>query len=480
MHAYGTPLAMAMCAAKSQRALKNDDVDTSARPVLALSAAGSVPAGTHTMWRLLLLALSHLLLPEGGAALPPFSWDRIQTYIHCANMSGAWNELALQRMTSKGVGFVVFEKVHGLFADPVNTSAETKIAAGCAQVKAAAKAAKVPAPDCYMYTEVDWARTYYSLGRYVDAHESSLAMHWDTNGTLFDAPGTVNSPSGVVGGRNVSGQHWHYPFHAYDFRSVEMQQRWAARITDAVKTGHVDGAFIDGNRGGWGTGSTRACNNRTDKSCAVGVSAGLAAAHHLAASGIGETKTLISNYPTTEALRVANGGMCERCGNGIRTVLQLQKQYAHNSCGLHNGSCVLQYRPFGTGHQVPPYTQLANKSIATFLLAAGNHSYYGAGSETGAGPDACFGAGGSMRVPTWPDLSRPLGEPQGDLKNSSSAAGGWMFTRVFGAGDTATRVAMNDSASCIWWGDGAVTGRGCPAHSSLEMHAMFAGWGAGQ
>ena len=425
----------------------------------------------------LLLALVLVHIPPPSSALPPFSWDTVQTYIHCANMSGNWNELALQRMTSKNVGFVVFEKVHGLFADPVNTSAETKIAASCAQVKAAAAAAKVPAPDCYIYTEVDWARTYYSLGHYVDAHADSLAMHWDTNGTIFDAPGTVNSPGPeLVDGQNVTGQHWHYDFHAYDFRSSELQQRWAARITDAVKTGHVDGAFVDGNRGGWGTGATKACNNRSDKTCAANVSAGLAAAHRLAANGIGPTKTLISNYPTPEALQVANGGMCERCGNGIKTVLQLQKQYAHNSCGLQNGSCVLQYRPFGTGHQVPPYTQLANKSIATFLLAAGNHSYYGAGSETGAGPEACFGAGGSMRVPTWPDLSRPLGEPQGDFKNSTTGPAGWMFTRVFGSGATATRVAMNDTASCIWWGDGAVTGRGCPPHGGPEVQAMFADW----
>ena len=39
------------------------------------------------------------------------------------------------------MGFVVFEKVHGLLSNPVNTSAETKIAAGCALVKAAAAAA---------------------------------------------------------------------------------------------------------------------------------------------------------------------------------------------------------------------------------------------------------------------------------------------------------------------------------------------------
>eukprot|EP01052_Picozoa_sp_SAG31_P009913 SAG31_NODE_531_length_14413_cov_7.712659_15_plen_255_part_00 len=251
-------------------------------------------------------------------------------------------------MTSAGVGFVVFEKTHGLFQAPVNTSAETKISAACAQVKAAAAAAKAPAPDCYMYVEVDWARTYFSLGHYVDAHPDSLAMHW-SNGSIFDAASAINTPDGVVDGQNCSGQHWRYPFHAYDFRSTEMQQRWAARITDAVKTGHVDGAFVDGNRGGWGTGSTRACDDHADKACAANVSAGLAAAHHLAASGIGPTKTLISNYPTPEALRVANGGMCERCGHGIKTVLQLRKQYAQNRCGLSNGPCVLQYRPFGTG-----------------------------------------------------------------------------------------------------------------------------------
>ena len=42
---------------------------------------------------LLALVLMHILPPS--SALPPFSWDTVQTYIHCANMSGNWNELAL-------------------------------------------------------------------------------------------------------------------------------------------------------------------------------------------------------------------------------------------------------------------------------------------------------------------------------------------------------------------------------------------------
>eukprot|EP01052_Picozoa_sp_SAG31_P009914 SAG31_NODE_531_length_14413_cov_7.712659_16_plen_179_part_00 len=134
----------------------------------------------------------------------------------------------------------------------------------------------------------------------------------------------------------------------------------------------------------------------------------------------------------------------------------------------------------GAGHQVPPYTQLANESIAAFLLAAGNYSYYGAGSETGIGPEACFGAGGSMRIPTWPDMHRPLGAPQGELKNSSVPSGGWLFTRVFASGTSMTRVALNDSWSCIWWGDGFVTGRDCPPHGSAAMHEIFASWGRGR
>ena len=76
------------------------------------------------MLRTAACALALLLLFLGGSpatALPPFSWDTVPTYIHCANISGPWNDKALERMTSKGVGFVVFEKVHGLLAAPINT-----------------------------------------------------------------------------------------------------------------------------------------------------------------------------------------------------------------------------------------------------------------------------------------------------------------------------------------------------------------------
>ena len=260
-----------------------------------------------------------------------------------------------------------------------------------------------------------------------------------------------------------------------------MQAKWAARITDAVATGHVDGAFVDGNRGGWGYGGIAACADHADKAkqqqCAADMSAGLAAAHKAVATALSKNNTLISNYPTPEALQYCNGGMCERCGSDIKTVLMLQKDYAHRKCGLWNQSCVLEYRPFGTGHHFPPYTALGNRSIAAFLLAAGPHSYYGANSESGMGPDACFGDGGSMTIPTWPDMQRPLGVPQGDLKNSSASNGGWALTRIFGGGAAVTKVAMSPSWACIWWSDGFITGdKACKMQTREDVGALFADW----
>ena len=114
-------------------------------------------------------------------------------------------------------------------------------------------------------------------------------------------------------------------------------------------------------------------------------------------------------------------GMDERCGHDTKTVYQLQQTYfgvnGSKQCGLYNQSCVLQYRCFGnngqhgretyTPYQDPdgnphtdpytgpyltlsPYQDIQNQSIATFLMAMGPYSYYGGGSETGIGPQACY------------------------------------------------------------------------------------------
>merc|ERR1711968_27492 len=152
-----------------------------------LSSHQCLAMGRLFLFQLLVFLISSL------DALPPWSWDTIQTYIHCANMSGPWAPWAAQKLAM--ASFVVFEKPHGLFYPPVNNSAETKIANACRQVKEAG--GKNP-PDCYIYTEVDWARTYYSLGHVVDANLSELGMHYE-NGTAFGFTNTLVTPNHVPG-----------------------------------------------------------------------------------------------------------------------------------------------------------------------------------------------------------------------------------------------------------------------------------------
>jgi hypothetical protein len=171
--------------------------------------------------------------------------------------------------------------------------------------------------------------------------------------------------------------------------------------------------------------------------------------------------------------------------------VELQQTYfgvnGSKRCGLYNQSCVLQYRCYGNNGQhgretYTPYQDIGNQSIAAFLMAMGAYSYYGGGSETGIGPQACNMSDGSMHFPDWPDMHRPLGAPKGDFKNVSFGSD-YVLTREFGTG---TRVVMNatgppgrDTASnfkCIFWSDGFVTGEGGaqPCPSKKTVNEMFA------
>ena len=49
-------------------------------------------------------------------ALPSWSWDTVQTYVHCANLTGEWNDDALKVLAQQP--FVVFEKNHKVFISP--------------------------------------------------------------------------------------------------------------------------------------------------------------------------------------------------------------------------------------------------------------------------------------------------------------------------------------------------------------------------
>lgn len=119
-----------------------------------------------------------------------------------------------------------------------------------------------------------------------------------------------------------------------DFSIDEAREHWISRVTDAVATGYVDGAFIDGNRGGFSSGILGPCTTAKKAAWAAGLNESVAEL----ARRLGPNATLISNYPTDEALALCSGGMMER-GGAIKDVIAFGKK----KCGLWNTPCLLDY-----------------------------------------------------------------------------------------------------------------------------------------
>lgn len=408
----------------------------------------------HVPFVSLSLVTTVALIAQG---LPPWSWDTVQTYIHCANVSGEWNDGALRRLAQQP--FVVFEKPHKLFySGPdggANTSAETKIAESCRLVKQLS-----PSTDCYIYVESDWARTFYSLGHWVAANRDDVALQCPGDGEFVNTTSHYDDDEGNSDA---------YFFYAYDFNSSEMRDKWVSRVTDVVARGHVDGAFIDGNRGGFGSGILGPC----DKTKQQGWASGLKEAHVRLAEALGPDRTLISNYPTDDALAICSGGMMER-GGSIPDIMS----WADKRCGRGQGPCLLDYHAQYADRSLETF----NTSLANFLIGMYKFAYFGVGGGWwGAGPTAC-----STWLRDYPEYSKPLGEPNGRANVSQAPASfglncslvgpkpsdkdtaGCVFTRTFATGtkvfvgpylrpELDSRGRVSNSGSCVYWSDGTTT-----------------------
>eukprot|EP00041_Stephanoeca_diplocostata_P030143 m.904777 g.904777 ORF g.904777 m.904777 type:complete len:438 (+) comp23695_c0_seq51:140-1453(+) len=346
-----------------------------------------------------------VLCADTTHSMPPWTWDTIQTYIHCANRTGEWNENALQILATQS--FVVFEKMHKVWAQPVNTSAETKIADSCALVKKLN-----PRTDCYIYTESDWARTWYSLGHWVDMHTTD-ALQCPEEGDFINTT-DVEVLSGVP---PINGsKSFTYNFKAYDFTAPTMREAWVQRVLDAVATGHVDGAFIDGNRGGFGSGILGPCAEAKKASWARGLNESV----FELARRLGPNRTTISNYPTPDALALCSGGMMERGGTRAQIA-----SWSNKTCGLWGQPCVLDYHAQYADRNIATF----NSSITNFLLGVYKYAYFGVGGGWGGdGPTAC-----SSWFRRYPEYKKALGRPHSDAREFNTSYG-VAYTREFSSG----------------------------------------------
>jgi hypothetical protein len=98
------------------------------------------------------------------AALPVWSPERLNTYVHCANESGPWSDEALAALKKASPRFVVQERGTGRFFPPANASTEAKMLAAAKQIKAVNDSIEV-----YMYNPVFPVVDWYSYGAQADA-----------------------------------------------------------------------------------------------------------------------------------------------------------------------------------------------------------------------------------------------------------------------------------------------------------------------
>ena len=306
-----------------------------------------------------------------------------------------------------------------------------------------------------MYTESDLARTYYDLGVTLDGLPGAELACADNatlaNSSWSEKANPLNASEAPRG-----------EFRVYDFTHPDTRDRWVARVADLVGSGAIDGAFIDGNRGGWSSSATACASDAARAAWALGLNASTRALR----AAVGDA-TLISNYPTSEALRYATGGMIERFtpNQDIDELQGLAKR----------GSLVAVHAQYATEPHL-------SKHLAAFLVGMGERSYFGAGvGWDGDGANAC-----DTWLRRWDEFEKPLGKPTADAAVVAGAPPKAKWTRSFGSG---THVLLDttperdyDTVSCIWWSDGTVTSGdpfGCNGTAALagtplaDVHAAW-------
>ena len=179
-----------------------------------------------------------LLLAVGGwgavEAMPQWDWDHIQTFAHCANVTGPLSPSALAAF--KPHGFVILEKFHQMSNPPVNRSGEQKIYKQAKILKAGN-----PQQEVYIYVAVDVVRGYYDGWAYFDRHPDT-ELH-DRSAPPAQpchptprSPGAVAMADGslVTEGANVVSE---WPgAHVFDFAQPAGRAAWNKVVTDAIAT----------------------------------------------------------------------------------------------------------------------------------------------------------------------------------------------------------------------------------------------------
>jgi hypothetical protein len=365
-----------------------------------------------------LAAAAAAALQSPAAAAPPaWSWDKLQTFVHCSNFSGPLNDAAVAAMAS--ASFAVIEKYQALNAPPVAQGAEQKVIAAAQAVRAAN-----PNATLVFYFAVDYVRTWYALGAFFEAHPE-LEVH-NADGSLA----TVTSDD-----------HGDNTWHVFDFAQPLAQSAWALRVADVVYTRDAngarlfDGVFIDGyrNAGGWAGGLIPKATPAEQAAWLAGVNA---------------TGALLADVLGPDVFRIMNPG--EEIGSFVGYNAVSIEFFAPDAASIQKVSALGAAGTFAEVHAyIGGNLALFNTTLAAYLVAVGENSYWGAGAQW----DACD----DWLIPHF-EYALPLGAPDGPATVNGTA-----YARSFGGGAVKVALDVGGKAptSCIRWAGGEVTGNAC-------------------
>ena len=216
----------------------------------------------------------------------------------------------------------------------------------------------------------------------------------------------------------------------------------------------MDGAFIDGDRNGFVNPVVGSCPAAKQKAWAAGLNQSV----YELALRLGPNRTLITNYPTHEAMALCQGGMIER-GAAMRDIYS----WRNMRCGLTQRTCVLDYH-VDHGTDTP---QAFASTLAQFLIGVYEGAYLGLGiGWSGEGAGAC-----EAWLRAYPEYKRPLGEPLGAYALTNGSYGD-IYTRKFASG---TKVYVGQHLPpvrgnfgyCVFWSDGTTTGNATQCDDSF-------------
>jgi len=330
----------------------------------------------HTHVLILLLLLAILAFPGHAAPVAPWTWDTMSTFVHCSNKSGPLSMDIVAVMANSS--FTVIEKYMCLECPPAQTGGETKVLTAAAQIRA-----ENPTAPIFFYFAVDYARRWYDLGVWFDAHPE-LEVH--------NMDGTLARVVNVDDGNNT--------WHIFDFAQPAAVAKWASDIAAVVHKGSLDGVFIDGYRG---TGDDSWPKELIPHAGAAQKAAWLQGAW-------GSTGTLLAATLPPTSVRLPNGNAATMTSPppGFNAI-SIEFFGPRNIPLLQT---LAKTKAFVEVHSyIGDNEALFNVTLAAYLAAVGENAYFGAGNTW----DTCESWLVSYQLA---EYKKPLGVPTGPAKRN--------------------------------------------------------------